>query len=108
MRFVHQTLPQRVVFASGDSPAAVAREIEALGRSKVLLIASDREEAQAAPIMAQIPVVLRHDLPAGHRRADDLRGLGGDQRLGPDRADESRNPWSTPPTTLPLPVPAIR
>lgn len=61
MRFVHQTLPQRVVFASGDSPAAVAREIEALGRSKVLLIASDREEAQAAPIMAQIPVVLRHD-----------------------------------------------
>jgi alcohol dehydrogenase class IV len=61
MRFVHQTLPQRVVFASGDSPAAVAREIEALGRSKVLLIASDREEAQAAPIMAQIPDVLRHD-----------------------------------------------
>jgi len=70
MRFVHQTLPQRVVFASGDSPAAVAREIEALGRSKVLLIASGREEAQAAPIMAQIPVVLRHDevvmhVPAG-------------------------------------------
>jgi hypothetical protein len=70
MRFVHQTLPQRVVFASGDSPAAVAREIEALGRSKVLLIASDREEAQAAPILAQIPVVLRHDevvmhVPAG-------------------------------------------
>lgn len=70
MRFVHQTLPQRVVFASGDSPAAVAREIETLGRSKVLLIASDREEAQAAPILAQIPVVLRHDevvmhVPAG-------------------------------------------
>ncbi|HEX5295463.1 MAG TPA: iron-containing alcohol dehydrogenase, partial [Streptosporangiaceae bacterium] len=61
MRFVHQTLPQRVVFAAGDSPAAVASEIEALGRSKVLLIASGREEAQAAPIMAKIPVVLRHD-----------------------------------------------
>ena len=28
MRFVHQTLPQRVVFASGASPAAVASEIE--------------------------------------------------------------------------------
>jgi maleylacetate reductase len=61
MRFTHQTLPQRVVFAAGDSPAAVASEIEALGRSKVLLIASGREEAQAAPIMAKIPVVLRHD-----------------------------------------------
>ena len=70
MRFVHQTLPQRVVFASGDSPAAVAREIEALGRSKVLLIASDREEAQAAPIMAEIPVVLRHDEVVMHVPAD--------------------------------------
>lgn len=27
MRFVHATLPQRVVFASGGSPEAVAEEV---------------------------------------------------------------------------------
>ena len=70
MRFVHQTLPQRVVFACGGSPAAVASEIGALGRSKVLLIASSREEAQASPIMAEIPVVLRHDEVVMHVPAD--------------------------------------
>jgi maleylacetate reductase len=70
MRFTHQTLPQRVVFTAGASPAAVASEIEALGRSKVLLIASYREEAQAAPIMAEIPVVLRHDEVVMHVPVD--------------------------------------
>jgi alcohol dehydrogenase class IV len=44
--------------------------MEALGRSKVLLIASDREEAQASPIMAEIPVVLRHDEVVMHVPAD--------------------------------------
>ncbi|WP_067671149.1 maleylacetate reductase [Nocardia miyunensis] len=61
MKFSHETLPQRVVFASGEAPAAVAAEIEALGGSKVLLIASAREAALAEPIAAQLPVVLRHD-----------------------------------------------
>ncbi|MEX0428545.1 maleylacetate reductase [Nocardioides sp. DS6] len=61
MRFVHETLPQRVAFAAGDAPAAVAAEIEALGASKVMLIASDREAALADPIAKEIPVVLRHE-----------------------------------------------
>ncbi|MFD9042181.1 maleylacetate reductase [Streptomyces bottropensis] len=61
MRFTHQTLPQRVVFAAGESPAAVATEVEALGCSKVMLIASDREKELADPIAKEIPVVLRHE-----------------------------------------------
>ncbi|MFG2126565.1 maleylacetate reductase [Streptomyces sp. NPDC048751] len=61
MKFTHQTLPQRVVFAAGDSPAAVAAEVEALGGSKVMLIASDREKELADPIAKEIPVVLRHE-----------------------------------------------
>lgn len=61
MRFTHETLPQRVVFAAGGSPAAVAAEVEALGGSKVMLIASDREKELADPIAKEIPVVLRHE-----------------------------------------------
>ncbi|GAA3998565.1 maleylacetate reductase [Streptomyces plumbiresistens] len=61
MRFTHETLPQRVVFADGESPLAVAAEVEALGGSRVMLIASDREKQLADPIAKEIPVVLRHD-----------------------------------------------
>ena len=61
MRFTHETLPQRVVFAAGQSPSAVAAEIEALGGSRVMLIASDREKDLADPIAKEIPVVLRHE-----------------------------------------------
>ena len=39
MWFVHQTLPQRVVFAAGESPGAGAAAVEALGASRVMLIA---------------------------------------------------------------------
>src|SRR5690349_19582001 len=61
MRFTHQTLRQRVVFAAGASPGAVAAEVEALGGSKVMLIASEREKLLADPIAQRIPVVLRHE-----------------------------------------------
>ncbi|WP_055553474.1 maleylacetate reductase [Streptomyces sp. NBRC 110028] len=61
MRFTHETLPQRVVFAAGESPVAVAAEVEALGGSKVMLIASDREKELADPIAEEIPVVVRHE-----------------------------------------------
>jgi alcohol dehydrogenase class IV len=61
MRFAHETLPQRVVFATGDSPTAVAAEVEALGGSRVMVIASTREAELADPIAKEIPVVLRHE-----------------------------------------------
>ncbi|WP_406212382.1 maleylacetate reductase [Streptomyces canus] len=66
MKFTHATLPQRVVFAAGESPAAVAAEVEALGGSKVMLIASDREKELADPIAKEIPVVLRHEEVVTH------------------------------------------
>ncbi|GIH50914.1 maleylacetate reductase [Microbispora rosea] len=61
MRFVHETLPQRVVFASGASPEAVAEEVSLLGARRAMLIASGRAAALADPIAARLPVVLRHE-----------------------------------------------
>lgn len=61
MKFVHQTLPQRVVFALGDAPSAVAKEAQALGGRRVMLIASEREAALAEPIAAALPVAVRHE-----------------------------------------------
>jgi maleylacetate reductase len=61
MRFIHETLGQRVVFAASEAPRSVAAEVEALGASKVMLIASEREEQLANPIAKKIPVALRHD-----------------------------------------------
>ncbi|NEA23818.1 iron-containing alcohol dehydrogenase [Actinomadura bangladeshensis] len=60
MRFVHETLPQRVVFAAGEAAAAVEAEVELLGASKVMVIASDRAAALADPIGARLPVAVRH------------------------------------------------
>jgi len=66
MRFTHESLAQRVVFAAGDAPAGVVAEVEALGRSKVMLIASVREKALADPVEAALAeagleVVVRHE-----------------------------------------------
>ncbi|WGL52207.1 maleylacetate reductase [Nocardioides sp. BP30] len=61
MRFTHETLPQRVVFAPGDAATAVAAEVTALGGARVMLIASAREAALATRIAAAVPVVLHHD-----------------------------------------------
>jgi len=70
VRFTHETLPQRVTFATGDAARAVASELEALGASKAALIASDREAALAEPIAATLPVVLRHDEVVMHVPVD--------------------------------------
>lgn len=64
--FVHETLPQRVVFAAGGAAGAVASELAVLGAGRVMLIASDREALLADPIAARLddagmPVVVRHE-----------------------------------------------
>lgn len=67
MNWTHETLAQRVVFAKGGAPAAVAEEIKALSGlgsqplSRAMVIASSREASLAAPIADAIPVALRHD-----------------------------------------------
>lgn len=61
MKFTHETLPQRVVFASGEAPAAVAREVAALGARRVMVIAAPAESSLADAVSAGIPVAVRHD-----------------------------------------------
>lgn len=61
MRFVHDNLPQRVCFGSGDAAAGIRREIENLQASKVMVIAAEAEADLAAGVTGDLPVVLRHD-----------------------------------------------
>jgi maleylacetate reductase len=61
LRFVHEMVPQRVVFAPGEAPDAVAAELAAAGKTKVMLIASEREAELAAPIAEALPLVVQHD-----------------------------------------------
>lgn len=42
LRFVHESHPQRVCFGSGEAAGTVARELERLGASKVMVIATTR------------------------------------------------------------------
>ncbi|WP_437023874.1 maleylacetate reductase [Streptomyces sp. enrichment culture] len=61
MRFEHENLTQRVVFASGEAAARVRAEVERLGASRVMVIASAAEAGLAAAVSAGLPVVLRWD-----------------------------------------------
>jgi alcohol dehydrogenase class IV len=84
MRFVHDTLPQRVCFGSGAAAANLSAQVAALGSSKVMLIASARELPLAGTITAGLPVALRYDEVVMHvpvevaeraRRATALAGI---------------------------------
>jgi alcohol dehydrogenase class IV len=61
MRFVHDTLPQRVAFGSGEAAANLSGEIGNLGAARVMLIAAKAEMHLADTIAGDIPVALRHD-----------------------------------------------
>ena len=61
MRFVHDNLPQRICFGSGDAAASVRREIGNLGASRVMVIAAKAEAELADQVTVGLPVALRHD-----------------------------------------------
>jgi maleylacetate reductase len=61
MRFAHQTLPQRVVFATDEAPEAVAAELERLRARRVMVIAAPAEALLADTVSSRIPVALVHD-----------------------------------------------
>jgi maleylacetate reductase len=61
VRFTHETLPQRVIFASGEATAAVAGEVERLGARRVMVIAAPAESSLADAVSVGIPVAARHD-----------------------------------------------
>ena len=60
VRFTHDSLPQRVVFASFEAAEEVAHELTRLGASRVMLIAADAEAALADLVAAGLPVAARH------------------------------------------------
>ena len=61
MRFVHDTLPQRVAFGSGEAAANLSNEIANLGATRIMLIAAKAESHLADAIATDVPVVVRHD-----------------------------------------------
>src|SRR3954470_8649867 len=60
VRFTHDNLPQRVVFASFDAAERVAEEVSRLGASRVMVIAGEAEATLADPVAAGVPVAVRH------------------------------------------------
>ncbi|GAA5017373.1 maleylacetate reductase [Streptomyces siamensis] len=60
MQFVHDTLAQRVRFASGAAAEGLAAEVAALGARRVMVIAGASEEKPAERITAGLPVAHRH------------------------------------------------
>jgi alcohol dehydrogenase class IV len=97
MRFVHENLPQRVCFGSGEAAATLRREIENLGAERVVVIASKGEADRAGRITAGLPVAHRHDEVVMHvpvdvaerarravarARADALVSVGGGSTTG--------------------------
>ena len=63
MRFVYESLPQRVCFGSGEAAGTLVRELDRLGASKVMVIAAGPESELAERITADLPVALRyHDV----------------------------------------------
>ena len=61
MRFLHDSLPQRICFGSGEAVASLQREIANLRASKVMVIAAKAEADLAESITTNLPVALRHD-----------------------------------------------
>ena len=61
MRFVHDTLPQRVCFGSGEAAAHLTAQVASLGASSVMLIAAKAEAHLADAIATDIPVKIRYD-----------------------------------------------
>lgn len=66
VRFTHESLPQRVVFARDEMAAAVAAEVGRLGADRVMLIASARDAPRAAAIAEAVPTAVRHEEIAMH------------------------------------------
>jgi alcohol dehydrogenase class IV len=60
LRFLHESLPQRVAFGSGQGRELIGRELERLGAERVMLICSERERAAAAVLTAELPIAVRH------------------------------------------------
>src|SRR3954469_23531385 len=70
VRFTHENLPQRVVFASFEAAHRVAEEVSRLGASRPMVIAGQAEAALADQVVAALPVAVRHTEVVMHVPAD--------------------------------------
>lgn len=66
MHFVHESLSQRVRFATGGAAAGLSAEVELLGAARVMLIAAPAEAELADLITSGLPIALRHDQVVMH------------------------------------------
>lgn len=116
--FVYDALPGRIVFGLGTSRTALAPELERLGVRRVLLLASERELAQAAAltqplgaalvgvfsgVQPHVPIAVAEQARQAAREAeaDCLLAIGGGSTIGTAKAValESRLPIVAVPTT---------
>jgi AbrB family looped-hinge helix DNA binding protein len=67
VRFVHDTLPQRVTFGSGEAAAHLEHGVAALGASRVMVIASKREMDTADRFTGNLPAHPQRGTPARAR-----------------------------------------
>ena len=61
VRFCHESLPQRIRFASGESREGLAAELEVLGATRPMLIAANAERALALKVVSDVAVVAHHE-----------------------------------------------
>ncbi|MCD9199083.1 maleylacetate reductase [Aeromicrobium wangtongii] len=73
MRFNHETLGQRVRFASGQARESLAAELDLLGSARAMLIAGTEERELAERVTAGLPVVVHHDEVVMHVPTDVAR-----------------------------------
>ena len=66
MHFVHDTLPQRIRFASGAAADQLAAEIVERGHHRVMVIAGEAEQDLARRVTAGLPVAVTHHEVAMH------------------------------------------
>jgi alcohol dehydrogenase class IV len=61
VHFVHESLPQRVRFATGGAPDAVRAEVDRLDARRVMVMAGPAAAALAEKVTSELSPVLRHD-----------------------------------------------
>ncbi len=70
MKFVHDTLGQRVRFGSGMAAEMLAAEVEERGAERVMVVAAPAEQELASRVTARLPVVRNHGEVVMHVPAD--------------------------------------
>lgn len=58
--FSHDTLPQRVLFGTGQAAEHLVAEVDRLGASRVMVIAGRRDSGAVAGLNARLPVALNY------------------------------------------------